>query len=301
MKRENVFVATSGLNVKVDPVRTGGKEGVVELTSCLNVDVDDTGRVGRRKGYTLWLSGSWHSLFAGSEYMLGVKGDALSVLQGGSSTAIRNVREGARMHYARVWDGGKEVIYYMNGAEVGKVYGKVSYAVAVPDSVGPTTSKDYVTVPIGENLCVWNGRLFVVTDKVVWYSEPFNYEAFDLARGFLLFDSDVKMIIPLLTGLMIGTGQGIFLLRGTTPAEFQLTQLAGYGVIEGTEAQYDKAISLGNGLAFHPWFFGSKKGICILTQEGQFMNLTDNKVPYPEGLRGSGGFIDDKYILNIEG
>jgi hypothetical protein len=233
--------------------------------------------------------------------MLGVKGDALSVLQGGSSTAIRNVREGARMHYARVWDGGKEVIYYMNGAEVGKVYGKVSYAVAVPDSVGPTTSKDYVTVPIGENLCAWNGRLFVVTDKVVWYSEPFNYEAFDLARGFLLFDSDVKMIIPLLTGLMIGTGQGIFLLRGTTPAEFQLTQLAGYGVIEGTEAQYDKAISLGNGLAFHPWFFGSKKGICILTQEGQFMNLTDNKVPYPEGLRGSGGFIDDKYILNIEG
>jgi hypothetical protein len=129
----------------------------------------------------------------------------------------------------------------------------------------------------------------------------FNYEAFDMARGFLMFESQVKMMLPTMAGLLIGTAESVLMLRGAAPEEFQLVQVAGYGVIEGTEARYDKAISLGNGTAFHPWFFGAKRGICVLTDEGQFMNLTDNKVPYPEGLRGSGGFVGDNYILNIEG
>ena len=122
MKLANVFQGTRGLNIKVDPVRTtAGEDEYVWLSSCLNVDVDDTGRLSRRKGFTLLQAGSWHSLFPCSGYMLGVKGNGLYRINGATSVGIRNVTTGNRMSYAKAFDGIREVIYYMNGAETGKV------------------------------------------------------------------------------------------------------------------------------------------------------------------------------------
>ena len=302
MKSAPALVATRGLNTKVDPVRTvAGEDGNVWLSSCLNVDVDDTGRISRRKGFTSVQTGFWHSLFPCSSYMLGVTGDALSVITDDSSTPIRNVSEGARMRYASAWDGTKEVVFYMNGSQVGKVYDRVSHAVAVPEHVGPETSRTFTTAPIGTHVCVWNGRLWIATGKVLWHSEAFSMEAFDLARNFMLFDSDVRMIIPVLAGMMIGTGERIYFLRGSSPLDLSISFFANYGVIDGTEATYPGTLSFGNGMLQTPWFFGAKDGICVLTQTGEFFNITEKTVPYPEASFGSGGFIGDKYIMNLEG
>jgi len=303
MKQAEVFLATIGLNTKIDPVRTAGDPSKVVLTSCLNVAVDDTGRLSRRKGRTLWLAGSWHSLYPCGEYMLGVKGDALSVIQGKASTPIRNVSGEKRMRYQTAWDGKKEVVYYTNGSESGKVYGGVSYPITLPEYVGPETSKELTVMPSGvRDIQLWNGRLFVAVDKTVWYSEPFNYDSFNPACGFMMFESDVFMILPTQSGMMIGTASNIVFLQGNSTEEFQFVKVADYGVLEGnTGAQYQGELSLGESMTYRPWFFGSKKGICVLTQAGQMLNVTDKKVPYPEALRGSGGFVGDKYILNLEG
>lgn len=301
MKRGTVFLGTQGLNVFVDPVRTVTEPDAVSLSSCMNIEIDNTGRVSRRKGYSSWLSGSWHSLFACSDYLLGVTGDALSVVDGQGYSPIRNVTEGLRVSYAALWDGQKEVVYYANGAETGKVYGRASYPVDSPEPVGPDTSRVFSSMPVGTKLCVWNGRLFVADGKTVWYSEPFHYEAFDLARGFMLFDSEVEMMLPTDAGILVGMRKAIVFLGGNDPSEFQFTRVAGYGVISGTEAQYGNTVSIGDVPTQRPWFFGSREGVCVLTQNGQVLNITENRVPYPDALRGSGGFCGGKYVLNLEG
>lgn len=302
MKSAPVLVATRGLNTKVDPARlAAGEDGNAWLSSCLNIDVDDTGRISRRKGFTLAQAGSWHSLFPCSGYMLGVKGNGLFLINGVTSVGIRNVTDGNRMSYAKGFDGTREVVYYMNGVESGKVYGGVSYPIGGTEYVGPETSRQFSDPPIGEHVCVWNGRMYISTREALWYSEPFNFETFDLARSFAMFNSRITMLIPITAGLMVGTAKNIVLLSGPSPTEWGYRELAGYGAIEWTEQKATEQLSIGSNLAQNAWLFGATKGICLLTDDGQFLNLTEDKISYPSAIRGGSGIFNGKYVLNLEG
>lgn len=302
MRTAPALVATRGLNTKVDPVRLpAGENGSVWLSSCQNVDIDDTGRVSRRKGFTLAQAGSWHSLFPCSGYMLGVKSNGLYCINGATSVGIRNVTAGNRMSYAKGFDGRNEIVYYMNGAESGKVYGGISYTIGRTEYVGPASSRQFSDPPIGEHVCIWNGRMYVSTREALWYSEPFNFETFDLARSFAMFNSRITMLIPITAGLMVGTAKNIVMLSGPTPTEWGYRELAQYGAIEWTEQKATEQLSVGNNLAQNTWLFGTQNGICLLTDEGQFMNLTEDKISYPSAIRGSAGIFNGKYVLNLEG
>lgn len=297
-----VLAATQGLNTKVDPVRLpAGENGSVWLSSCLNIDVDDTGRISRRKGFTLAQAGSWHSLFPCSGYMLGVKANGLYCINGATSVGIRNVTAGNRMSYAKGFDGQREVVYYMNGVETGKVYGGASYAIGGTEYVGPDSSRNFSDPPIGERVCIWNGRMYVSTREALWYSEPFNFETFDLARSFAMFNSRITMLIPITAGLMVGTAKNIVLLSGPTPGEWGYREIAQYGAIEWTERKATEQLSMGNNMAQNAWLFGAQNGICLLTDEGQFLNLTEDKISYPSSIRGGAGIFNGKYIMNLEG
>ena len=303
MKTAPIFTGTPGLNTKVDPVRLPVSEGAqVFLSSCLNVDVDDTNRPSRRKGFTLVQSGSWHSLFPCSGYLLGVKIDGLFKFNGTTAVGLRNVTVGRWMSYARAFDGTREVVYYMNGVETGKVYGGVSYAISASTPVGvTTTSKDLSDPPIGEHICIWNGRMFVSNREALWYSEPFDYETFRLAVNHVMFDSRVVMMIPLTAGVMIGTAQNIVLLSGASPTEWAYRELAQYGAIEWTDKKPTKPIVINGALVHNAWVFGTQEGICTITDDGQFTNASEDKISYPPAIRGGAGIFNGKYVMNLEG
>ena len=300
-----VFTGTSGLNTKVDPVRLPVSEGAqVFLSSCLNVDVDDTGRLSRRKGFTLAQSGSWHSLFPCSGYLLGVKSDGLFKFNGATSTGLRNVTTGRRMSYTKAFDGKREVIYYANGAEVGKVYADdgLSHTVAVATYVGPTTSRVFTGMPIGEHICVWNGRMYVSNREALWYSERIDFESYRLAKNNVSFPNRVNMLIPLEAGLMIGTAGNILLMSGPNPDEWAYRELAQYGAIEWTDKKATKTPITVNGAIHHnAWLFGTQEGMCAVTEDGQFENKSENFISYPSAIRGGAGIFNGKYIMNLEG
>ena len=60
-----IFSGTTGLNNTADQVRLDFnlETGIVDLSEAVNVRIDNTGRPGRRDGFTLRHGGNFHSLF----------------------------------------------------------------------------------------------------------------------------------------------------------------------------------------------------------------------------------------------
>jgi hypothetical protein len=71
-KKFPLYRASTGLNVVSDPTRIkyDPDSGISDLQACLNVELDRTGRLSRRKGFSSILAGSMHSVFSAGEYAL---------------------------------------------------------------------------------------------------------------------------------------------------------------------------------------------------------------------------------------
>lgn len=299
-----IFKGTTGINNKIDPVRLkyNWKTGVQELKLGVNIDVDDTGRPSRRDGHLITaLTGAYHSLFCDGGECLGVTGTALKVIHADyTATGIRNVTVGVRMDYCQVGDR----IYYLNGFEKGYVENSTNYTWAVGSYVGPTTTKKFSSPPIGHLLTLYNGRMYIAQDDVVWYSEPFAYGAYNMAQNFIPFSSRTKFLRAVNDGIYVGDEKDIYFHKGKIPKEFEQTKVANYPAIEGT-AEKVPGSRIGK-LDMEVNFPGevimltTKEGICIAGHGGQFINLSERRLDYPSAQFGAGLYKDGKYISLLQ-
>lgn len=303
-----IFSGTSGINTKVDPVRLrfNPKTGISELAACVNCDVDDTGRIVRRDGYTATVrTEKWHSIFGCGNYGIGVTGDALCIIEHDLSyTPIRNVMQGARMSYFKEFDGAKDIIYYANGFQNGRIWGKNSHTWPVGTYVGVPTSKMFYAAPVGHLLENRNQRMFVAQDNVLWYSEPSAYSIWRLSTNYLAFPSKIRMVQSTAGGLWISDSNSIYWLGGEiipTAMEMPIqVKMADYPAVEGTAI---KAVGsrVGEGIPGIVVIFATTKGICIGTGEGQIINVTERKLDMPTGgLTGAGIERNGKYIITMD-
>ena len=298
-KQLNLFRGALGINNKVDPTRIkySPETGIQDLAAGVNVDIDSTGRVSRRKGYTLKLALASHSLFSCDRYCLFVSGDALRVLEPDyTSSPIRTVTVGARMSYVKVVDD----IYYCNGYEKGIVRDKISYGWEASSYVGPTTVRTFSDPPIGHLIELYNGVMLLAAEDVLWYSEPFAFNWFDLSRNWKQFNSRLVMIKAVPDGVFISTEQETFSCRGGTVKEFSRTKVADYPAIEGTAVTVEASrVGEGNvsGMAA---MWASKEGICFGGSDGYFRNFTERKLTYPAARYGAGLYRDGKYVCLLK-
>lgn len=296
----SLFKGTTGINNKVDPARLryDPEAGMKDLASGVNVDIDSTGRISRRKGFTSKLAKSAHSIFGCDGYALFVSGDALCVLNPDYTwSAIRNVAVGARMSYVQV---GNDT-YYGNGYEVGIVRNKVSYAWnASNDYVGPTTTKVFSDPPLGHLLEIYNGRMLIAKDEVLWYSEPFAYGWFNLASNYIQFADRLVMVKAVKGAVFVGTEKSTFLHKGSDIKGTEQEVIAAYPPIEGTAVTVN-ASRVGDGsLEGSGAVWASSKGICFGGPDGYFKNFTNRKLNYPAARYGAGLYMDGKYICLLK-
>ena len=111
-----------------------------DLQAAVNIDIDDAGRISRRRGRALRLAGAWHSLWADGlgQNCLAVQGSSLlrvrAVGSGAYATDVlrTDLTPGARMAY---W-GLNGLAYYMNGHQSGVVQEGASrtFGLACPSS-----------------------------------------------------------------------------------------------------------------------------------------------------------------------
>lgn len=294
-----IFKGTSGINNKIDPVRLryNSETGVQDLAAGVNVDIDRTGRISRRKGYELVLAKSAHSLFSCRGYCLFVSGDALCVLEPDYSwAAIRNVSIGARMSHARV---GSDT-YYANGYEKGIVKDRLSYNWFASSYVGPTTTKTFSDPPVGHLLELFNGVILVAQHDILWYSEPFAYSWFDLTRNYIQFLDRLIMVKAVQSGVFVSTEREMFFYKGASVKELQQIKITDYPAIEGTAVQINIS-EIGDGsISGMGLMWASEKGICLGGPDGSFKNLTQDRLDYPAARYGAGLSKDGKYICLLQ-
>ena len=305
MKLFKLFSGTTGLNVKVDPTRLtyNPETGVQELSVGLNVDIDNTGRISRRKGFTELSSGDFHSIFCDGGACIFVTGDALCILHDDYTySSLRNVTPGAKVRACQV----NTDIYYCNGYETG--------IVAMPEGVsagwtmgtyhGPDTDREFSDPPVGTDIALYKGRIWVVQGNVVWCSEPYGFNLFDLTRSYVAVDSGIRMIRAVRDGFYVSSETKTYFYKGDKVKDLVVTPVANYPVVQYSDVNFhgrmafpiggNPFIDYNSGELSAMWM--SEKGVCYGGFDGDFRNLTEDKLVLPAAITGSGLFHEGKYI-----
>jgi hypothetical protein len=299
--------SSRGLNVVTDPVRImfDPEKGIVDLATAYNVDIDSSGRISRRSGQTL--KGNWNSRdsFCEGGECLFVSGSSLYRLNADyTRTGVRSgLTSEERMWYVQV--GNK--IYYANGIERGYVVGGISYIWQKGIYYGPVTSRVFSNPPEHITMLeVYKGRLYAVVDDVIWYSEPLNYGAFDLAANFIPAGSNVRFIKASYgatdkesDGLYVGTDKGVIFLEGDEPDKFSLEQVSDSPPVIGTAVRAESALT-GDGKSGKEVIWTAQNGIWIGNANGSAICVTKDKLVFPSALNGAAVYHKGKYIVLLQ-
>jgi hypothetical protein len=384
------YAAFTGVRNDVDPERFAASD----LFSAVNIDIDKSGRISRRTGFTRRASGAIHSLWAASDICLYVSGDQLFQLNPDYSTAPMQTLQGIGMRtsFARANDR----VYYANGVDTGVIengaartwgiqppdapgiqatvghmpagtyqitmtyfrddgqesgasraavadlsagsgllltlpisadLGVVSKAVYISPPNGDTlylafvvgngvTSASYIgdttelsvplatqfisPAPAGHLIGFYRGRMYVAVGDILYPSQPFAYEQFDL-RGYIQMDGRITMVAPMTdkeregdgqhSGLFIGTDRSCGVLVGSSPESFQYVPKTDYGAILGAVDYVDGALYSDNATGARPlpmWL--TTQGICVGMPDMEIKNITRTKFGFVAAGQGAALF-----------
>lgn len=309
MKSFVYFKGATGLNNLVDPVRIQRDDAsaVGDLARAFNVDIDNSGRVSRRKGYKETpIRVKAHSMFAEKEYCLFVSGDSLfRVTESYETIGLRSgMTIGASMDYAYI----NNSVYYVNGFEIGYVKDSLSYVWKKGDEFfGEPTFEQMSNPPIGHLVCYHEGRMYIAQDNVLWFSAPFSFGAFDLARNYYQFSSRIVGVKAVKGGLYVSDMSGIYFISTKTDARFDTTKVSNeqdrvyeWPMIEGSAVVGDGTSLQIEGMIGKVMVCATEKGICIGDSDGKFYNMTINKVVYPKASKASATILDGCYLCLLQ-
>ena len=149
--------------------------------------------------------------------------------------------------------------------------------------------------------------MWIVQGRVIWHSTQFDFSTFALASDYIEMENFVIMARATVDGLYVSTTKGIFFIDGLDPAEMTQRMIADYPALEWSDIKFHGTISaLQNGSISvrtagdnlcAMWL--TSRGICVGGPEGQFYNITDEKIDLPAALSGAGLIWDGKFIGNI--
>lgn len=323
-KEVTILKGSVGINNVSDPARLkfDSETGLAELQTAVNVEIDDTGRISRRKSTLLLtaLTGA-HSMFSyRDDCLIAAAGSLYRVSPDYTLLGLRaGMHQTAKISYAAIDD----TIYYSNGYENGiiKLYG-LSYTWVKDDNLvvtrsgygwdgslgdgwdesfkaswdesfgveeiaspgneysGPLDTHKYYAPPVGHLLMAAHGRMYIADGNVVWESEPFAYSLFRMSRGFYQFGSRITMMVPVPGGFFVGDQDGAYFIdlernkikvSSSRPYQGSSVVLAP-NVLSGLEIEGEAAL------------WSSPGGLIIGTASGSVVNITQDKLIFPDGL-----------------
>lgn len=297
MKPVTLFKKTTGLNNVSKPNRLSfdHSSGEIELVSAYNVDVGDTGEVSRRRGQTATpRTENIHSIFCEGGDCFFVFSNALYRLNKDySAYGVRNTMTvGAKVSFCQI----VERTYYCNGFEKGYVINGVGYNWTADEYIGPATHRIFSDPPVGHLLTYLSGRIYVAQGSVGWYSEPYAYGWFDLAKNFIPFGQHIKMWRAVEKGIYVGFGDMVVFLAGTDPKEFIFKVVSDSPVVEGTDV-YASGDKIGKGEETERVvMWTASDGIYVGQSDGKVRNVTVGRLTIPESSYGCAVYADGQYI-----
>lgn len=150
--------------------------------------------------------------------------------------------------------------------------------------------------PAGQLIAYYKGRMFVAVGEVLYPSEPFAYELFDL-RNYIQLDGPITMLAPMedksgdASGFFVGTSNSCGILTGGGPEEFKYTPKVDYGAALGALTFVDGSLYLDGavGARMLPMWL-STQGICIGLPNLDISNLSRSTYSFTVGATGAALF-----------
>jgi len=289
---------TAAVRLKLDE-----KTGLAGLAEAVNVYIDDTGRVIRRRGKDLVVAGRFHSAFCKG-------GDAFTVQERTVDAAIMQlvpgdvpvgVRSGLSKFQHMGWAQVGIKIYYSNGMQNGYLENGLSFDWPIQPHVGAPTTRQFSGPPLGSDLEWFGGRMYIVDGRFVFYSEPFAVGKYDLARCFYSYGTDVKMIKSVKTGIFISDSERTYFIAGLEPGKTEQIK-----VLDCPAHAHSAAVDLIDADSFGLQNVGlcavwsCDQGLCLGTPSGEVLVVTQHKLDYPKGSKGASLITNQTIINTIE-
>ena len=311
VKPITLYTAAAGLNTRLDPQRLtqGVKDhpGLVELSQAVNVSIDDRGLVSLRNGDTLAQAGSFKSLFSAGRDCFAVEertSDAAIVrVVSLEPTVIDGIRSGLTKGQRMAWCQVNDDTFYSNGLQNGFISGRVSYPWPVGAYTGPDADISFETsAPVADHIGFRpGGQMLLAEGPAVWINHlPFQFGLFSKRHGYIGFDSDLTMLAVVRDGFFASDahrtwffrkGEGWYTYRQEIAdnAPAQLGSLA-HDLIPLREIAVE-----GEGFGR---IWASARGVCLGTDDGRLINLTEEKINYPAGYTRGACLLWGKTIIH---
>jgi hypothetical protein len=289
-----IFKGTTGINNKVDPSRIED----TDLANAYNVDIDDSGRVSKGSGFVITsITANGSSLYSNGERGLYIVDDEMYLLYPNLTSRLiaTGITTNLRMHCVTV----NRIIYWVNGQQVGKVENDVAENWTGEDYVGPTTYRRFSDPPVGHLIAYHAGRIWIASDNVLWFSEPFAFSWFDMAKNMFQFSSRLRMLVAVEDGLYISTTNCVYFLKGTVPSEMAQNKVHDYPSIEGTDLNAPGGQVLTGEYTGQVAMWTSTRSVCLGLPGGRVSEVTEKKLTYPDGTFGSAAFLNNTYYCLI--
>ena len=291
-----LFKKTIGLDLGNPPTQLEANEAesIVPLASCSNMDVLRNGTLIRRDGEEL-LFDVLHAryLWAEGEFCFFIAQDEMyQILPNFEKKLVRHsLSLGLPMYFCRV---GTRV-YYSNTVDSGYIQSSTDYPWDVTPYRGPATDRIFSEPKRGKFLRLYQGRIYMAEDNILWFTEYMDYHKMDLARNYITFSSRITGIAPTEDCLWVTTESEIVAILGEYANGFRQGQMAEFGGGEGTLARVPpgKTSRLGTW-----WFVNTQNGVCMLGPGGQFVNATWPRFALP-CTKGVAMVTGDKYVCTF--
>ncbi|MCK4817745.1 hypothetical protein KA005_18390 [bacterium] len=293
---------STGLNTVDDPTRINysSKSGISDLATAVNVTLSPSGRPNRRTGKTLRIPLGSHSLFCDGGECVFVHDSGLYLLETNFSyRLLRSLSNNNHMAYAQVGDR----IYFTNNQDMGYVEAGIACTWAkTTNYVGPVTQKIFTGPPPGNHLAFRDGRIYITTGNIVWYSEFQALDWFDMHRNRLHFNTHVRMVKPVSGGIYISSSRAIYFFSGPSAPEFEQKKVTSYPALEWSDAiDYLDGTDVSEmEIAGLCALWTTPEGAMLGTPEGMVINLNKKKVIYPHGTKGASLLRGLNFIHTIE-
>ena len=277
-----IFNGTTGLNTVNDPARL--PDG--DVAEIVNMRIDQSGRPSKRVGQTLLEDGSFHSLYD-SKYECFVAKDRdndTAIYQISNDGTLTGIRSGLTYQAKICFKAYGNKVYYCNGSEQGYLFEGSSNIWSVGDYFGPSTDRSFTVPDRLNHLEIHSGRMYSSVGSVLYWSEPFRFDLFDQVRNFISFHSNIRMVLSVAGGLFISTEWNTYFLTGNDPTKFTLVKIASFPALEWSACN---EMVDGADIGFDPGLCGlwnSVEGAILGFPSGQILNLTKEKIIYPEDV-----------------
>jgi hypothetical protein len=143
--------------------------------------------------------------------------------------------------------------------------------------------------PAGHLITHYRGRIYTAAYDVLYYSEPFAYELFNMAGNWIPFNGMITLLAAAEDGIFIGTTDELFMLRGAAPDKFTLHRVSDCGALYATQTTGELRRSGANSLQ-RTLFWESRRGKCSVSLAGgtEITYAALGVYSYECGLTGSG-------------